>query len=74
MFASLSRTDRPVGLSKWKGQMQLYTFATLLARMDRVSTSDNLYRMSPFSGLEQVTTNITANILTPEGAPTDALG
>jgi hypothetical protein len=74
MFASLSRTDRPVGLSKWKGQTQPYPFATLLTRMDRLSTSDNLYRISSFSGLEQVTINIPANIPTPEGAPTDALG
>jgi hypothetical protein len=58
MFASLSRTDRPVGLSKWKGQMQPYPFATLLTRMDRVSTSDNLYRMSPFPGVEEVPVNI----------------
>jgi hypothetical protein len=44
-------------------QCALETHATLVTHMDRVSTSANLYRMSLFPGLEQVATNIPANIV-----------
>lgn len=50
-------------MSHWKAQKQQDSFATLVTHMDRVSTMGNLYRMSLFPGLEQVATNIAANIL-----------
>jgi hypothetical protein len=59
----LDRTGAWVAESAWKDQKHQYPFATQVTHMDRVSTRGNLYRMSLYPGLEQVTTNISANIL-----------
>ena len=62
-----------VGLSG-KGSKQQYPFATLVTHMDRVSTRGNLYRITPFPGLERVATNISANILALQECQPQHLG
>ncbi len=54
---------RCVAESAHEWQKQQDSFATLVTHMDRVSTRGSLRRMSLFPGLEQVATNISANIL-----------